>query len=303
MRDAVRALCDEASKAIEAGATLSSCPTAASTADHAAIPSLLATGAVHHHLIREGTRIKVGLVVESGEPREVHHLARAHRLRRRRGQPVPRVRDAGTRCASAARMLNPVDFHTAEKNYVKALHKGVLKVMSKMGISTLQSYRGAQIFEAVGSRPALHRLSTSPGRRRASAASASTRSRSRRWHATRLRLPRCARRPAWLELKPGGYYQWRRDGEYHMYNPDTISLLQYSTRMQQLRFLPAVRRAGRTPRARASAPSAACSTSSRATPSQSTRSSPRPRSSSASPPARCPSARSAATRTRRWPSR
>ena len=123
--------------------------TAASTR-RAPIPSLLAIAAVHHHLIREGTRTRVGLVVESGEPREVHSLRAADRLRRGRGQSVPGVRDASTTepaglLRKRRRTRRPV------KNYIKALNKGVLKVMSKMGISTLQSYRGAQIFEAIGS--------------------------------------------------------------------------------------------------------------------------------------------------------
>ena len=125
-------------------------------------------------------------------------------------------------------MSKPVDFHTAEKNYVKALHKGVLKVMSKMGISTLQSYRGAQIFEAVGLKQEfIDRYFTWTASRIGGVGIEEIERETRARH--RFAYP--AREPAGiLELKPGGYYQWRRDGEYHMYNPDTISLLQHSTR-------------------------------------------------------------------------
>ena len=118
------------------------------SADRIPIPALLATAAVHHHLIRQGLRTQTGLVVETGEAREVHHFCVPRGLRRRGDQPLSRLRDAGaaprrrTACRSTA--------YEVQKNYIKAVGKGMLKVMSKMGISTYQSYCGAQIFDAVG---------------------------------------------------------------------------------------------------------------------------------------------------------
>ena len=227
MRDAVQRLCDEASKAIEAGATLLILSDRGVDRDHAAIPSLLATGAVHHHLIREGTRIKVGLVVESGEPREVHHMAVLIGYGAGAVNPYLALETLEELCERGT-MLNPVDFHTAEKNYVKALHKGVLKVMSKMGISTLQSYRGAQIFEAVGlNQGFIDKYFTWTASRIGGIGIDEIERETLARH--RYAYP-VRETPGMLELKPGGYYQWRRDGEYHMYNPDTISLLQHSTR-------------------------------------------------------------------------
>ena len=128
---------------------ISSCPTAGSTPMHAPIPALLATSGVHHHLIREGTRVRVGLIIETGERARGAPHGPAPRLRRRRDQSVPRLRDARRhdRRGPAARASITA---TAVKNYIKALNKGILKVISKMGISTIQSYRGAQIFEAIG---------------------------------------------------------------------------------------------------------------------------------------------------------
>ena len=136
------------------GTTSSSSPTAGIDPDHAPIPALLAVGGVHHHLIREGTRTRVGLVLESGEPREVHHFALLDRLRRRRDQSVPGLRDARRHdprgLAPGHRPRRP-PARTSSRRRVK----GVVKVMSKMGISTIQSYRGAQIFEAIGLQPGL----------------------------------------------------------------------------------------------------------------------------------------------------
>ena len=227
MREAVERLCREASKAIDNGATILILSDRGVDSEHIAIPSLLATGAVHHHLIREGTRIKVGIVVESGEPREVHHMAVLIGYGAGAVNPYLAFETIEEMC-ERGQMLKPVAYSIAEKNYVKALHKGVLKVMSKMGISTLQSYRGAQIFEAVGlSREFVDRyFSWTPSRIGGvgiDEIERETRARHRFAYPVR-------ETPGVLELKPGGYYQWRRDGEYHMYNPDTISLLQHSTR-------------------------------------------------------------------------
>ena len=121
------------------------------SADRIPIPALLATAAVHHHLIRQGLRMQTGLVVETGEAREVHHFCVPGRLWRRGDQSLSRLRDAGA--APRRRTALPLKPYEVQKNYIKAIGKGMLKVMSKMGISTYQSYCGAQIFDAVG----LHR--------------------------------------------------------------------------------------------------------------------------------------------------
>ena len=144
--------------------TSSSCRTAPTGPDRIPIPSLLATSAVHHHLIRQGLRTSVGLVVETGEAHEVHQFCDAGRLRRRGDQPLSRLRDAGAACCpSSTRSSRSKE---AQKRYIKAIDKGLLKVMSKMGISTYQSYCGAQIFDAVGLQLELRRASISPARTR-----------------------------------------------------------------------------------------------------------------------------------------
>jgi glutamate synthase (NADPH) large chain len=227
MQEAVDRLCAEASQAVADGVTILILSDRGVDKTHAAIPSLLATGAVHHHLIREGTRTKVGIVLESAEPREVHHFAVLIGYGAGAVNPYLALETLNDLCQRGA-MSRPLDYKTAEKNYIKALHKGVLKVMSKMGISTLQSYRGAQIFEAVGLEQGFidRYFAWTPSRIGGvgtRAVEAETRAR---------HLYAYPERPVAgnLDLMAGGYYQWRRDGEYHMYNPDTISLLQHSTR-------------------------------------------------------------------------
>ena len=227
MRRAMDRLCAEASRAIEDGVSVLILSDRGVDREFAAIPSLLATAGVHHHLIREGTRTKAGLVVESGEPRDVHHVAMLIGYGAGAVNPYLAFETMESLC-EAGTMLRPVDFHTAEKNYVKALHKGVLKIMSKMGISTLQSYRGAQIFEAIGlNQETVDRyFAWTPSRIGGiglDQIEAETRARHKSAYPTREIA-------GMLDLEVGGYYQWRRDGEYHMYNPDTIALLQYSTR-------------------------------------------------------------------------
>ena len=170
--------------------------------------------------------MKVGLVVESGEPREVHHFAMLIGYGAGAINPYVAFETLDDLCRTET-LLKPVDYEVAEKNYIKALHKGILKIMSKMGISTLQSYRGAQIFEAVGLELAFVELyfTWTPSRVGGigiDVIEAETQAR----HA--FAYPR-RQVIADLDLRSGGYYQWRRDGEYHMYNPDTIALLQYAT--------------------------------------------------------------------------
>ena len=198
-------------------------------------------------------------------------------------------------------LLPGVTHDQAVLRYIKALNKGVLKVMSKMGISTLQSYCGAQIFEAVGlDRAFVDKYFTGTASRLGGVGLPAISEEVRRRHA-RAFGPRAAG-PA--ELESGGEYQWRRDGEIHLFNPETVFKLQHATRTGQYEHLQGVHPAGRRPEP---APRDAA----RPVPLQagwarrcrSTRSSRSRRSCRASPPARCPTARSARKRTRRWRSR
>ena len=142
-------LCERAARAVEEGYSIIILSDRGVDRDHAPIPSLLATSAVHHHLIREGSRISVGLIVESGEPREVAHLALLLGYGAAAVNPYLAF-ETLERLVQDGVLPEGMDAEYASKNYLKALHKGVVKVMSKMGIATIRGYRGAQIFEAVG---------------------------------------------------------------------------------------------------------------------------------------------------------
>ena len=227
LREAMDRLCAEASQAVADGYPILILSDRGVDADHAPIPSLLATAGVHHHLIREGTRTRVGIAVESGEPRGVHDFALLIGYGAGAVNPYLVFETLSDLCHQDG-FERPIDYHKAEKNYVKACHKGVLKIMSKMGISTLQSYRGAQIFEAVGLRQDFidQYFAWTPSRVGGIGIDEVEEETLRRHrHAYPEREV-----PANLDLLTGGHLQWRRDGEYHMYNPDTIAKLQDATR-------------------------------------------------------------------------
>ena len=145
----VERLCNQAKEAVQAGVSIIILSDRGVDADNAAIPSLLGTSAVHHHLIREGLRTKVGLVVESGEPREVAHFALLVGYGAGAINSYLAFETLGD-LVNQGVLGEDIDVKKAEKNYVKAINKGIVKIISKMGISTVQGYRGAQIFEAVG---------------------------------------------------------------------------------------------------------------------------------------------------------
>ena len=197
----------------------------------APIPSLLAVAGVHHHLVREGTRNRTALVIESGDAREVHHLALL--IGYGAGAVNPYLAFETLDDMIRHRMLvgaKPLGHDKAVRNYIKALNKGVLKVMSKMGISTLQSYRGAQIFEAIGLDKAfVDRYFTHTASRIGGAGIDVIASEVRARH--EQAFP--ARPVAEPDLDEGGEYQWRRDGEFHLFNPDTVYKLQHATRTGQ----------------------------------------------------------------------
>ncbi len=199
----------------------------------APIPSLLAVSAVHHHLVRERSRTKVGLVVESGDAREVHHMAALVGFGAAAINPymvfesIEDMLDRG--------VLEGLDREKALQNYIKAAGKGVLKVMSKMGISTLASYTGAQLFQAIGiAQDVLDEyftgLSCPTGGIGLGDIAVDVAAR----HAMAF-LDRPNER-AHRELEVGGEYQWRREGEYHLFNPETVFKLQHATRTGQYKI-------------------------------------------------------------------
>src|SRR5262244_1836614 len=190
----------------------------------AAIPSLLAAASMHHHLVRRGERTRCGLVIESGDAREVHHLCLL--IGYGAGAVNPWVAFETIDDMIREGLLTDTDRTKAVKNYIKALNKGILKVMAKMGISTLQSYTGAQIFEAIGLNGDLvHRYFTGTVSRVAGIGLDVIADEVRCRHERAF-----PERPLGAELDWGGEYQWRRDGEHHMVNPDMIARLQHATR-------------------------------------------------------------------------
>ena len=227
LEKAMTELCRRASAAVKAGFNILILSDRGVGPDHAPIPSLLATAGVHHHLVREGTRTRCALVVESGDAREVHHCA----LLLGYGAGVVNPYVAFETIDDAVRQgILPGDRDKATAYYIKALNKGILKVMSKMGISTLQSYCGAQIFEAVGLKSDFidkyftHTMSRIGGVG-IDVISEEVRIRHERAFGRQPVKPQ--------ELEPGGEYQWRRDGEYHLFNPETVFKLQHATRSGQ----------------------------------------------------------------------
>ncbi|HUI27010.1 MAG TPA: glutamate synthase large subunit, partial [Candidatus Kryptonia bacterium] len=225
LKTALDELCRQAAAAIDKGFTILVLSDRGADEDLTAIPSLLATAAVHHHLIREGTRTRCGLVVESGEPREVMHFALL--VGYGAGAINPYLAFETLIDMTRSGQLKGVEEADAVEHYIKAANKGLLKVMTKMGISTLQSYRGAQIFEAIGlNRELVDQYFT--------------------WTASRIEgigldviAKECAlRHHHAFEVSPsldgdldvGGQYQWRRRGEHHMYNPESIAKLQHAVR-------------------------------------------------------------------------
>ena len=213
-------------KAIAGGSNIIILSDRGVSAENAPIPALLALSGLHHHLIRQGTRTRVGLVLESGEPREVHHFALLIGYGCSAINPYLAFDSLDDLIREG--MLVGMDHKTAVKKYIKAVVKGVVKTMAKMGISTIQSYRGAQIFEAIGlNQSVIDKYFT--------------------WTASRLEgvgvdviaeeaLAR--HRQAYAErevdnvaLDAGGQYQWRDDGEFHLFNPQSIHKLQLACRL------------------------------------------------------------------------
>jgi len=222
LEDALDELCMQASLAIRDGQRLLILSDRGIDKDKAPIPSLLALTAVHNHLVRERKRTQVALIIESGEPREVMHFALLTGYGASAINPYLAIE---TLEDMSEKGLLTVDFATALKNYKKAINKGLLKVFSKMGISTLQSYRGAQIFEAIGlNQELIDRYFTGTASRIEGVGLEVLAREAQIKHEH-------AFRPATeseTELDVGGTYQYRVTGEYHLLNPQTVSKLQHA---------------------------------------------------------------------------
>ncbi len=225
MRERLDQICNKAVEAVKSGISLIILSDKGTDASHAAIPSLLVTSGVHHSLLRAGLRTRTGLIVESGEPREVHHFALL--------------------CGYGANAINPyvayetlayltenkflpegMDYNAVKKNFVKAVSKGSYKIFSKMGISTLQSYCGAQIFEALGLDSEIvekYFTGTPTKIEGLSLEMLEEETIRRHMHALDPQVDQST-------LDVGGLYNYRQDGEHHLWNPLTISKLQLSTR-------------------------------------------------------------------------
>ncbi|MBC7725647.1 MAG: glutamate synthase large subunit [Burkholderiaceae bacterium] len=230
MHDRIDAMCDEVDEAIASGSTFIVLSDRDSNRDLAPVPSLLMLAAVHHHLIRDENRMKVGIIVEAGDVREVHHVALLIGYGASAVNPYLAMESAEQLVRSG--MLTGVTAEKAVKNLIKALGKGVLKIMSKMGISIVGSYAGAQTFEAVGLGQAFvdqYFTGTSSllggiGMEVIAAESAA------RHHAA---YPDDSAINAHERLAVGGEYQWRREGPPHLFNPDTVFKLQHATRARR----------------------------------------------------------------------
>ena len=225
---ALEDLTRRAADAVDAGYTLLVLSDRDADRDRAPIPSLLATSAVHHHLVRQGLRTRCGLVVETGDAREVHHCALL--LGYGAGVVNPYLAFETLDDLIQQGTIEGITHDEAVTHYIHALNKGILKVMSKMGISTLQGYCGAQIFEAVGlGREFIDRYFTRTTSRIGGVGVEAVAEEAVRRH--RQAYPARSAQPS--DLEPGGEYQWRRDGEYHLFNPDTVFKLQHATRSAQ----------------------------------------------------------------------
>ena len=230
LRRALDDIRSRVSEAIADGARIIILSDRHSNAEMAPIPALLLTSAVHHHLIREKTRTRVGLVVETGEAREVHHMALL--IGYGAGAVNPYLAFETIDHLVNDGFITGIGAGKARRNYIKACTKGVLKVMSKMGISTVASYCGAQVFEAIGlAQDLVDEYFTGTVSRLDGVGldvlAAEVAARHRFAH-----LDRPEER-AHRDLEVGGEYQWRREGEYHLFNPETVFKLQHATRTKR----------------------------------------------------------------------
>jgi glutamate synthase (NADPH) large chain len=222
-------ICDEVSAAIKGGARILVLSDRGAGASRAPIPSLLLTGAVHHHLIREKSRTRVGLVVETADARECHHMALLIGYGASAVNPYLAIETVEDLVESGDLA---VDRATAVRNLVKAYGKGVLKIMSKMGVSTVASYTGAQIFEAIGlGAEVIDECFAGTTSRLGGVGFDVLAEEVAQRH--RRAYPPGGNGAPHRTLDVGGEYQWRREGEHHLFNPETVFKLQHSTRTRR----------------------------------------------------------------------
>ena len=227
LRSRLDDICAEVSRHVAEGKRFIVLSDRDSDVERAPIPSLLLTAAVHHHLVREGTRIQVGLVVESGDVREVHHVALLVGYGAAAINPYLAMETVEDMVRTG--VITGIAPEKAVRNLVKALGKGVLKVMSKMGISTVASYRGAQVFEAIGlSHDVVDQYFTGTTSRLGGIGLDVIAEEVARRHA--VAYPPTGIAPSHRQLNVGGEYQWRREGEPHLFDPETVFRLQHSTK-------------------------------------------------------------------------
>ena len=227
MRGAIDQLCREAVQAIEGGANILILSDRGVSPELAPIPALLATGAVHHHLIRNTLRTRCGIVVETGEAREVAHFALLIGYGAGAVNPYLAFETVSDIVEERTFVPEELDIETAIENYLSAIDLGLLKIFAKMGISTLQSYRGAQIFEAIGLGEDIVNLAFSGTHSRVKGIGIDVLAREvemrheRGFPENEFEYP---------ELDPGGLYQWRLRGEQHTFNPESVAKLQHAVR-------------------------------------------------------------------------
>jgi glutamate synthase (NADPH/NADH) large chain len=227
LRDRLNEIKAEVSQAINDGARIIVLSDRDGDAENAPIPSLLLTSAVHHHLIREKTRTKVGLVVEAGDVREVHHVALLIGYGAACVNPYLAMESAEDLVLQG--VITGITPEKAVKNLIKSLGKGVLKVMSKMGISTIASYTGAQVFEAIGlSQEVVDEYFVGTTSRLGGVSLDVIAEETIARH--HIAYPPGGEVPGTKRLPIGGEYQWRREGEPHLFDPETVFTLQHSTR-------------------------------------------------------------------------
>ncbi len=232
LRAGLDSVCRQASEAIENGARIIVLSDRNADSVDGPIPSLLLTAAVHHHLVRTKQRTMAGLVVESGDAREVHHMALLIGYGAGAINPYLAFESIEDLIAHDMHGLGAMDAHKAVKNYIKACGKGVLKVMSKMGVSTVASYTGAQIFEAIGlGHPIVDAYFTGTISQLGGIGLDEIAAEVGARHA--MANPSRPEERAHRKLDLGGEYQWRREGELHLFNPETVFKLQHATRAKR----------------------------------------------------------------------
>ena len=224
LETALDSLFEKACVAIEQGANLIVLSDRGVTPEMAAIPSLLACSGLHHEMVRRGLRSRAGLIIECGDAREVHHFALLLGYGAGTVNPYQAFETLDDMIRQGT--ITGIDHDEAVYRYGKAIKKGVVKVMSKMGISTIQSYRGAQIFEAIGLHEEFVRKYFDKTASRVGGVGLAEIAAETLYHHHRAFASREARTSS---LSEGGQYQWRRDGEHHLFNPETVFRLQHAT--------------------------------------------------------------------------